>query len=239
MQPHRDASEAVEVVCWSQPTVADEARLLAQTIRDAHDKCAYRYRDVAILCRGRVSLPPILAALQEMNVPVKPGDRTNLFLQPEARLFGVTVCWLVDRGWPDDYQPEVQTTNNELAESYRCLLLDLDPARVGAAGPRLQGWKLQASDESKPANLVREWYELLSDLGVGDWDLSDPWTVSRLGTLARCSQVLADYEAARQALAARPRCSRRAEGRPRPWQDLLQLACHLRPELGARCLRRV
>ena len=197
MQLHRDASEAVEVVCWSQPTVADEARLLAHAIRDAHDNCGYRYRDVAILCRGRVSLPPILAALQEMNVPVKPGDRTNLFLQPEARLFGVTVCWLVGRGWRDDYQPEKHTADDELVESYRSLF-DLDPARVGAVGLRLQEWKLQASDESKPANLVREWYELLSDLGVENWDLRDPWTVSRLGTLARCSQVLADYEAARR-----------------------------------------
>ena len=158
MQPHRDASEAVEVVCWSQPTVADEARLLAETIRDAHDNCGYRYRDVAILCRGRVSLPPILAALQEMNVPVKPGDRTNLFLQPEARLFGVTVCWLVDRGWRDDYQPEQHTTDGELVACYRSLF-DLEPARLGALRQRLQGWKLQASDESKPANLVREWYD--------------------------------------------------------------------------------
>ena len=81
MDSHRDASDAVEVACWSQVTPEDEARVIAEAIRDAHDKHGYRYRDVAILCRGRVSLPPILAALQEMSIPVKPGDRTNLFLQ--------------------------------------------------------------------------------------------------------------------------------------------------------------
>ena len=214
MQPHRDVSGAVEVVCWSQATVAEEARVIAAAIRDAHDKHGYRYRDVAILCRGRVSLPPILAALQEMSVPVKPGDRTNLFLQPEARLFGATICWLVHRGWRDDYQPEQPTTREELAERYQSIF-DLDPTRADAVAVRLQEWQLQASDESKPANLVREWYELLSDLGVESWDLSDPWMVSRLGALARCSQVLADYEAARR----RSRPDRDAPGEQRGARD--------------------
>ena len=35
-------------------------------------------------------------------------------------------------------------------------------------------------------------------LGVADWDLTDPYTANRLGTLARCSQLLADYESARR-----------------------------------------
>ena len=211
MQPHRGASEAVEVVCWSQPTAADEARVIAQAIRDAHDKCGYRYRDVAILCRGRVSLPPILAALQEMNIPVKPGDRTNLFLQPEARLFGETICWLVDRGWRDDYQPEQQTTHDELVERYQALF-DLDSARVGAAGLRLQEWRVQASDESKPANLVREWYELISDLGVEGWDLSDPWKVSRLGRSRAAPRCLPTTKrrGGGHGLITMPRASRRA-----------------------------
>jgi DNA helicase II / ATP-dependent DNA helicase PcrA len=197
MLTHRDASGAIELVWWSQSSPEAEAQLIAEAIRLAHDEVGYRFSDVAVLCRGRVSLPPILKALEELNIPVKPGDRTNLFLQAEAELFGKTICWLVDRGWRQSYGPEERTTLEQLVERYR-IVFDLGAARVDAVRLRLYEWKLGASETSRPANLVQEWYDLLGDLGIEDWDLSDPWTVNRLGTLARCSQVLADYEAARR-----------------------------------------
>ena len=50
----------------------------------------------------------------------------------------------------------------------------------------------------RPANLVGEFYELLDELDVRSWDLSDPLTVNRLGTLARFSSLLADYESVRR-----------------------------------------
>ena len=197
MEIHRNPSPATEVVCWSQSTPDDEACVIAEAVARAHGQQGYRYRDIAILCRGRVSLPPILDALEQVGVPVKPGDRTNLFLQPEAELFGRTICWLVERGWRSGYGPEQKTSLDELVGRYACVF-GLDSVREHAVRLQLHEWQLQAGDESKPANLVREWYELLGDLGVERWDLSDPWTVSRLGMLARCSQVLSDYEAARR-----------------------------------------
>lgn len=197
MQEHRDGSDAAEVVIWKQTTPEDEARVIAKAIRRAHDKLGYRYRDIAVLCRGRVSLPAILEALDELNVPQQPGGRTNLFLQPEAELFGRTICWLVNRGWRPPFQPEEQTSLNGLTGEHRDLY-DLDAGEVNAVRRRLLQWKALAASTAKPANLVREWYELLNDLGVDEWDLSDPWMVNRLGTLARCSTVLADYEAARR-----------------------------------------
>ena len=48
------------------------------------------------------------------------------------------------------------------------------------------------------SNLVSDFYELLADLGVASWDPDDPMTSSRLGTLARCSSILADYESVRR-----------------------------------------
>ncbi len=197
MEPHREPSSSAEVVCWSQPSKEDEARVIAEAVRCAHDECGYRFGDIAILCRGRVSLPPILDALDCLDVPVKPGNRTNLFLQPEAELFGVTVCWLVDRGWRRDYGPEERIGEDDLVARY-VELFELGPDRSDAVHRLLGQWRLRAADESKSANLVQEWYDLIGALGVERWNLADPWTVGRLGTLARCSQVLADYEAARR-----------------------------------------
>jgi DNA helicase-2/ATP-dependent DNA helicase PcrA len=215
MEPHRPASEAAEVAYWSQETPQDEARVIAEAVRRAHDELGHRYRDVAILCRGRVSLPPIHDALQALAIPVKPGSRTDLFLQPEADLFGRLVCFLAGRGWQkEEYGPEEEVTLDDLVERLTNLFV-LNPAHTDAVRLRLHEWRLRTDDESKPANLVREWYELLDDLGVWGWDLAEPWAASRMGTLARCSQVLSDYEAARR----RSRPDRDAPGEQRGASD--------------------
>jgi DNA helicase-2/ATP-dependent DNA helicase PcrA len=99
MLDHRPPSGATEVAYWSADTPQAEAVQIAHAVRRAHEELGYRYRDVAILCRGRVSLPPILEALDAEGVPVQPGGRTNLFLRPEASLFGKTLCWLADIEW--------------------------------------------------------------------------------------------------------------------------------------------
>src|SRR5205823_207264 len=98
MLEHRVSSGLTEVICWRQETPDNEARVIAETI-ERHHRQGYRYRDVAILCRGRVSFPKILDALREKGIPVLPGGRTNLFLQPEAELFGRTMCWLAGEEW--------------------------------------------------------------------------------------------------------------------------------------------
>jgi DNA helicase II / ATP-dependent DNA helicase PcrA len=58
--------------------------------------------------------------------------------------------------------------------------------------------KVSVPSEDHPVSLVADFYELLADLGVATWDADDPMTSSRLGTLARCSAILADYEAVRR-----------------------------------------
>lgn len=197
MEPHRDPTDSVEVVWWKQATPVDEARVIAEAIRAAHDEQGHRYKDTAVLCRGRVSLPPILDALRDCGIPVQPSGRTNLFVQPEADLFGRTICWLVGRGWRPPYSAEERLTLAQLVERHR-VLYELEPTRVDAVHARLEEWSLRAHDESTPANLVREFYDLVGDLGADEWDFTDPWKVSQLGTLARCSHVLVDYEAARR-----------------------------------------
>jgi DNA helicase-2/ATP-dependent DNA helicase PcrA len=198
MQVDRATAGEAEVVNWMQETPQDEARVIAEAIKQAVDERGYRYRDVAILCRGRISIPPILDALRALDIPVQPGGRTNLFLQPEADLFGRTICWLIDRDWrPGAYDPSEEVTLDDLVVRYTSLFA-LDDPRVGAVRVRLVEWKEAVAAADVPANLIREFYDLLGDLGIDQWDLGDGWVVSRLGTLARCSQVLVDYEAARR-----------------------------------------
>ena len=199
MTPHRPPSGVDEVVCWSADTPDDEAQLIAAAIRQAHEERGYRYRDIAILCRGRVALPPILTALDDLGIPVQPGGRTNLFLRPEAAAFGRTLCWLVDMEWREgDFTPTLEAVHlADLLERYQ-RAFNLDKGQIAATEAYLAAWKTRVEDSSEPANLVRDFYRLLECIGVADWDLTDVIVVNRLGTLARCSQLLADYEAGRR-----------------------------------------
>ena len=117
---------------WAQPSPEDEARVIAEAVRRAHDELGYDFSEIAILCRGRVSLPPILEALEELRVPVQSAGRTNLFLQPEADLFGRTIVWLIGLKWRHggtyDWQDE-EVDLDDLVERHR-VLYEL------AAGPR-------------------------------------------------------------------------------------------------------
>jgi DNA helicase-2/ATP-dependent DNA helicase PcrA len=77
-------------------------------------------------------------------------------------------------------------------------LYGLSTVAARALRERLKEWKGEAEDESAPANLVRDYYVLLRLLGVHKWDLSDPNAAARMGSLARFSQLLADFEHARR-----------------------------------------
>jgi len=63
---------------------------------------------------------------------------------------------------------------------------------------RLSALKASVPGDARPVNLVGDFYELLADLGAATWDPDDPMMSSRLGTLARCSSILADYESVRR-----------------------------------------
>lgn len=200
MGNHRPPSGATEVVCWQAETEQDQARIIAKSVRRFHDELGYAYRDIAILCRGRVSFEPILTALQDERVPVQPGGRTLLFSTPEADLFGRTMCWLVGHKWRSgqfNWGGEEGVDLGDLLARYRALY-DLDDRRARRVRRRLLTWKDSVTDAAAPANLIRDFYALLNDLGVDEWNLSDPWLANRMGTLARCSQVLVDYESTRR-----------------------------------------
>jgi DNA helicase II / ATP-dependent DNA helicase PcrA len=196
MRPVREPARK-EIVTWSAETEADECDLIAQTIQRLHDE-GLAYRDIAVLVRGRVAYGALLEAFDSHEVPVQPGGRTGLFTRPEAQLFGQTYAWLVNYGWSySGYGERPIPTDDEIFTGY-INTYDLDPERAAVVRAHLITLKATVPSEERPVNLVGDFYELLADLGVPDWDANDPMTGARLGTLARCSAILADYESVRR-----------------------------------------
>jgi DNA helicase-2/ATP-dependent DNA helicase PcrA len=188
---------AVEVVTWAAETQLEESERIAETIQRLH-AAGLPYRDIAVLVRGRVAYPALLDAFDAAGVPVQPAGRTGLFARPEAQLFGKTHAWLAGHTWsPDPYGwgevPEDEEIFAEYDELYQ-----LDPGQSQAVRKRLSALKASVSSDERPVNLIGDFYELLADLGVATWDADDLIASSRLGTLARCSSILADYESIRR-----------------------------------------
>jgi DNA helicase-2/ATP-dependent DNA helicase PcrA len=199
MSAHRPpaAAGATEVVTWAADTEADEGERIAETIKQLHDK-GLPYRRIAVLVRTRAAYPRLLEALDAHGVPVQPAGRTGLFAQPEAQVFGKTYAWLVDHRWSSEPRAWGEIpTDDEVFDSYGDLY-GLDDVQEKHVRERLLALKASVPSEARPVSLVADFYELLGDLGVAEWDADDPMTSSRLGTLARCSSILADYEAVRR-----------------------------------------
>jgi DNA helicase II / ATP-dependent DNA helicase PcrA len=198
MAVHRDAAGAggPEVVLWRADDEPAEAGWLAYFVDALHD-AGLPYRDIAVLVRGRVAYPKIVEQFATFGIPVQPGGRTGLFDQPEAKLLGRTICWLSDIEWRDPWSPGAAVADDVLLDGYT-YLFDLDGAARVRVRHFLDGWKMAVPNERRVSNLVGELYDLLGELQVRNWDLADPLKVNRLGTFARFSAVLADYEAVRR-----------------------------------------
>lgn len=192
MRSVRDGA-AVEVVSWVADTEVDEANRIADTIHQLHE-AGLPYRDVAVLVRTRAAYPALLAAFDDHGVPVQPAGRTGLFERAEAQLLGKAYSWLVEHDWsPQPYQRGTVPTDREVLEDFTTLFA-LAPDQRLTLQRRLQHWKAGVTSDERPVNLVADFYELLADLGARQWDHDDPLIAARLGTLARFSTILADYE---------------------------------------------
>jgi len=197
MLPHRpSASGRPEVVVWAAETEEDEAGWIAGHI-DALVRAGAQYRDIAVLVRSRAAYARLTEQFATFGIPAQPGGRAGLFEQPEARVLGRVFAWLVDVQWRDVYGSGQLIGDvaliDELADVF-----GLDARRRLAVARLLREWKQAVPRADRRADLVGELYELLGELGVREWDLADAIQVNRLGTLARFSALLADYESVRQ-----------------------------------------
>lgn len=208
MAPSRvGGSAGPQVVSWCAPTEATEAGWVANLVLDLNEKGA-RFSEIAVLVRGRVAYPRLVEAFATFDIPVQPGGRTGLFDQPEAVALGKAICWLVEVEWRAAFEPGCKVTDEamlgDLAEAF-----SLDAAAQRRLWRFMEEWRAAVPAESRVANLVGEFYDLLDVLGVARWDLSNALQLNRLGTLARFSALLVDYESVRQR--ARPDAAAPAE----------------------------
>jgi DNA helicase-2/ATP-dependent DNA helicase PcrA len=192
MKPCRPAG-GPEVHAWAAETPEAEARLIADTIQRLREH-GYRYKDIAVLYRStRTSAPPLLAELKERNIPVRCAGRTGLFLQPEPTVLGKTYAWLIGNEWKTERYGNAQPVDLDALVKEYSGLFNKGKA-IPDLKPYLQAWKNAVKKTVAPVNLVRDYYKLLNLIGVHDIDPDDPVGSARLGTLARFSQILADYE---------------------------------------------
>ncbi len=171
----------------------DEADTIALDIEALH-KEGVRYRDIAILVRGKTAYTKILDALALSSIPVQPGGRTGLFEQPEAEVFGATFAWISNVDWSvSKWKTRAAVNLAVLLERY-VDVFGLDDNERQALMAHLQTWKSKRDDQNWTPSLVGEFYKLTELLGIRNWDVTDELQRNRLGTIARFTAVMADYE---------------------------------------------
>lgn len=193
MKAARPASEAA-VVAFSEESNLDEAERVAGTIKALHE-AGHAWRDIAVLFRSvRTASPPLLDALDALEIPYDCGGRTGLFLRPDIAVFGAIVAWFVEWEWKNARFGERETpTRDGIVETLRKHFPHAPSPRDLAA--YLDDWKRVRLDVARgPADLVDDYYRLLALLGAHRISPDDPAGAARLGAFARFSEVLADFE---------------------------------------------
>lgn len=197
MLPAREVfGEAVRVSVGTG-TEVDEARDLAKAIVELHD-AGVPYGSIAVLVRGKAAYPKIMDAFAGYGIPVQPGGRTGLFEQPVADALGSVYAWLADMDWKfagSDTRAKV-TLDEVMLALIRVFLLGRRSSQV--ARQHLEAWRARAQETSSAVDLLGDLYVLLGLLGVKDWDLDDALVRNTMGTIARFTQVLADFESMRR-----------------------------------------
>jgi DNA helicase II / ATP-dependent DNA helicase PcrA len=103
----------------------------------------------------------------------------------------------VTYGWKQSHLPSAPRSEAQWVQQLG-KLLRLSKAQESAARTWIKDFSKEAQGAgTRPANLVRDLYDLAGAIGVSDWNLSDDTQHLLFGTFARFSQVLASFEKAR------------------------------------------
>jgi len=190
MLPHNPVNGPAIDWVLDYETEAEEAGELAQSIQALRRK-GFRYSEMAILVRASTAYPPILKALEDANIPVNPGDRQGLFDQPDADFLGRVFAWFADSDWkPGRFVPFESVELDQLLE----LTKKLYGPKAAVMQEVLEKSKDRVGDDSRGISLVDICYEILDAAGVENWDTNDLVLAARLGTIARFTKFVADYE---------------------------------------------
>jgi DNA helicase-2/ATP-dependent DNA helicase PcrA len=195
MKPWRAAEDGhgeEQIVSWACDTEQAEAVEIARLIANLNAS-GLPYSDIAILARSRAAYPKILEELASRCIPVQPGGRSGLFEQPEARCVGRMMCWLVGYDWREQRGRSTAINTEVLVEEF-VETFALSKRQTLELETWLEEIKILVPATDRVANLIGEFYQLLDILNVRSWDINIPIVVNRLGTLARFTNLLLDYE---------------------------------------------
>jgi DNA helicase-2/ATP-dependent DNA helicase PcrA len=182
-----------QVAVWHAEYEAEEAEAVATHVKKLAEG-GLRYRDIAILVRGRTAYPRLVAALSRAGIPLRPGGRLGLFMQPEAAALGQAFCALSGVEW---YDPQSRTTtvvDRPFVEQALHTVFGLKPASRRALGNWFETMATKVAQTTKGVDLVKDTYELLRVLGVASWDMDSATDMGRLGTVARFVEMVSDYQ---------------------------------------------
>lgn len=186
--------DGTEVCCWLAETPEHEARVIGDTVERLR-KAGFAYKDVAVLLRSvRTSAVPFLDEFRRRSIPFRCAGRTGLLLQDDAQLFGKTYAWLAGATWRESpYSQPEPISQADLVREYASQF-SVDASGKRALARYLNKWAEEVTNPTQAASLVRDYYALLRLLGVQQWNLDDPLYAARMGSLARFSQLLVDFE---------------------------------------------
>lgn len=196
-----------QIVAWDALMEVDEAKVLAGLVVDLTKK-GTSYSDIAVLVRGKTSYKAILDAFTELGIPVQPGGRTGLFASTEARVLGRMMSWLVDEDWRDLYTEHSPLSDIVILNEFTATF-NLGNEQKKNLKKSLSAWKKRVDDDSEAANLLADVYDILEILDLKSWDFDDPMILNRLGSIARFSVLLTDYESVQRR--ARPDANKPGE----------------------------
>ena len=198
MNPSRPSDgSSPRVIVWREEDERAEAGRIANLVLDLNG-AGVPFRDIGILVRTRAAYGQLLDQLSKLNVPVQPGGRTGLFEQPMATVLARTYCWLSGIDWREPYQWGEPVELAPLLDEYTTVFELRDRPHRDRVRKVLEEWRAQSVRIDRSADLVGDLYELLEVLEVRDWDLDDPIRLNMIGTLARFTSLLADYERVRR-----------------------------------------
>jgi DNA helicase-2/ATP-dependent DNA helicase PcrA len=181
-----------QIVAWDALMEVNEATILAGMVTDLVKK-GVPYSGIAVLVRGKTSYKAILDAFAEVDIPVQPGGRTGLFASPEARVLGRMMSWLIDEEWRDQYTEPSVLSEPVLVQEFTTVF-SLEATQQKNLKKALVDWKKRVPSDKESANLLADVYDILEILDLKSWNFDDPMVLNRLGSIARFSVLLTDYE---------------------------------------------
>ena len=198
MNPSRPTDgSSPRVVVWREQDERAEAGRIANLVLDLNG-AGVPFRDIGVLVRTRAAYGQLLEKFGALNVPVLPGGRTGLFEQPVATVLARTYCWLTNIEWREPYKWGEPVKLVPLLEEYTRVFELRGQPHKNRVRKLLEKWRAQSVRRDRSADLVGDFYELLDVLEIRDWDFDDPFRLDIVGTLARFTSLLTDYERVRR-----------------------------------------